>query len=84
MSNVYVIESIRNLDGSAHEREARRKGQRVFIAALCVTYPMALRYLDDDNKGLRTSRVKGIVESADGLVVTTKNSVYTFRKGDEE
>lgn len=80
----YVIESIRNTDGTAHEREARRKGQRVEIVALYVDLPLFLRYLDEENASLRTSCVRSIEESADGLVVTTKNTVYTFRKDDEE
>ncbi|OMC96235.1 hypothetical protein BJP49_11075 [Paenibacillus odorifer] len=76
----YVIESISNLDGTTHEREARRKGQRVEILRCEVGAPMLVCYRDDGNKILRTSFVRSIADS-DGVVsVVTSNTVYTFGK----
>ncbi|MEK3988036.1 hypothetical protein MHB77_32430 [Paenibacillus sp. FSL K6-3166] len=76
----YVIESIHNLDGTTHERGARRKGQRVEILRCEVGAPMLVCYRDDGNKILRTSFVRSIADS-DGVVsVVTSNTVYTFGK----
>ncbi|WP_339811195.1 hypothetical protein MKY63_00855 [Paenibacillus sp. FSL R7-0189] len=78
----YVIESIRNLDGSAHERGTRRKGQRVEILRCGVGAPMLVCYRDDGNKILRTSAVENVLytDGAGEVVVYTKNSEYTFVK----
>ncbi|WP_342480445.1 hypothetical protein NST07_25870 [Paenibacillus sp. FSL L8-0340] len=80
MSQLYVIESIRNLDGTAHEREAQRKGQRVEILNCTVGQALLLVYRDDYNKLLRTSPVTNVLAGASELVVWTQNSEYTFRK----
>lgn len=82
----YVIESIRNLDGTAHEREDSEKGQRVEILRCEKGAPMLVCYRDDGNKILRTSpivSIGGTRKYPGGLVVTTKNTVYTFGKGAE-
>ncbi|MNC33297.1 hypothetical protein D3C75_816850 [compost metagenome] len=78
----YVIDSIRNLDGTAHEREARRKGQRVEILNCEVGAPMLVCYRDDGNKLLRTSAVANVLysDSADEVVVYTQNTEYSFVK----
>lgn len=79
----YIIESIRNLDGTAHEREARRKGQRVEILRCEVGEPLLVCYRDDGNKILRTTAVTNVLHT-DGdaeVVVYTQNSEYTFVKG---
>lgn len=82
----YVIESVRNLDGKPHEREVRRKGQRVEILRCDIGAPMLVCYRDDGNKILRTSAVAnvgGTRKYPGGLVVTTNNTVYTFGKAAE-
>ncbi|MGF9711666.1 hypothetical protein [Paenibacillus naphthalenovorans] len=76
----YVIESVRHRDGSVHEREERRKGQRVVFAVCDVGFSMIYVYPDDDNKIVRTSAVEEIDVGSDDVVVTTQNTVYTFRK----
>ncbi|MEK5178487.1 hypothetical protein [Paenibacillus odorifer] len=78
----YVIESIRNLDGSAHERGARRKGQRVEILRCDIGAPMLVCYRDDGNKILRTSAVKSVLyaDGVEEVVVYTQNTEYTFVK----
>lgn len=78
----YVIESIRNLDGSTHEREDRRKGQRVEILRCEVGAPMLVCYRDDGNKILRTSAVDSVIytEGAGEVVVYTQNTEYSFVK----
>lgn len=82
---MYVIESIRNLDGSPHEREARRKGQRVELLRCEPGAPLLACYRDDYNKILRTSTAKHVLatDGAEEVVVYTQNSVYTFRKLEE-
>ncbi|MGF7045729.1 hypothetical protein J2T13_000189 [Paenibacillus sp. DS2015] len=80
---IYVIESIRNRDdGSPHEREARRKGQRVELLSYDVGSPMLVCYRDDHNSILRTSEVVSVLGSDCGSFrrITTKNTVYTFRE----
>lgn len=78
----YVIESIRNLDGTAHEREARRKGQRVEILRCDVGAPMLVCYRDDGNKILRTSTVRTVLytDFYEAVAVYTQNTVYMFGK----
>lgn len=78
----YVIESIRNLDGTAHEREARRKGQRVEILRCTIGEPLIVCYRDDGNKLLRTTAVSNVLyaDGADEVVVYTQNTEYSFWK----
>lgn len=78
----YVIESIRKLDGTPHEREARRKGHRVFINKLTTGNPLLLVYVDEVNQLLHTSTVTGISREESTLTVTTRNTIYTFRRAE--
>ena len=82
MNAIYTIESIRNLDGTPHEREARRKGQRVELLRYERGLPLLICYRDDYNKILRTSAVQDVLTSdeAETVAVYTKHTVYTFRK----
>lgn len=81
MSDIYVIESIRNrADGNPHEREARRKGHRVEILHCCVGDSLLFAYRDDGGKVLRTSAVSSVSHGDDDLVVWTRNTVYHFTK----
>jgi hypothetical protein len=82
MSQLYVIESIRNRDGSPHEREARRKGQRVELLQYGPGAPMLVCYRDDHNKILRTSAIENTfyTDGEQDIVVHTQNTVYTFRR----
>lgn len=79
---VYEIHKIRDrYSDKIHEREVRRKGHRVNIFHLEMNQFMYWTYID--GSGItRTSEVKSFSNSADGatLTVTTKNSVYTFKK----
>lgn len=77
---LYVIGSIRTHDGVPHEREYRRKGQRVHIKHIKRGEVMAVIYVDDRGKILRTTRVQQIAGDGGRLIVTTRNSVYTFVK----
>lgn len=78
----YVIESIRNLDGTAHERESRRKWQRVEILRCDIGEPLLVCYRDDGNKILRTSAVTNVLHTDDDNAVTiyTQNTEYSFVK----
>lgn len=83
--NLYIIESIRNRDGTPHEREARRKGQRVEILSCEVGAPMLVCYRDDINRIMRSSPVIHVhqTEGNETILVHTENSVYTFEKSEE-
>lgn len=83
MINVFTIERIRTKKGEIHERELRRKGQRVAVEILQIGIPLFLRYIDDSDKLLKTSAVEAY--SADGLdsdnlIIQTRNSIYCLRK----
>ncbi|MEC0167897.1 hypothetical protein [Paenibacillus graminis] len=86
MSQLYVIESIRNLDGKGgsvpHECEARRKGQRVELLRCENGAPLLVCYRDDHNKILRTSAVQSVLhtDGDENIAVYTQNTVYTFGK----
>jgi len=85
MNGLYTIESVRRRDGSVHEREARRKGHRVRIGHIGGDAPLRAEYVDEPGAVLHTSPVSDWVRTDSGkLVVWTGNSVYTFRKIDEE
>lgn len=71
---LYVIESIRNLDGTPHEREVRRKGQRVELLNCNVGQALLLVYCDDYNKLMWSTPVEmigGTGAYPGGLVVYT-------------
>ncbi|WP_342439301.1 hypothetical protein NSS79_10510 [Paenibacillus sp. FSL L8-0436] len=80
MSQLYVIESVSNLDGTTHERESRRKGQRVEILNCTVGQALLLVYRDDYNKLMRSTPVTNVSYGAVDIVVWTQNSEYTFGK----
>ena len=84
MSGLYTVESVKNRDGSVHEREARRQGHRVRIIRIGSSAPLLAEYIDEKDTILRTSPVSDWVDSGERLIVWTRNSVYTFRKIDEE
>lgn len=80
---MYVIDSVRQKDGTIHERELRRKGHRVFIAHVAIGDPLEVIYVDDSDKVLRTSPLEAYNadwNSAEKLIAQTKNSVYVFSK----
>lgn len=77
---LYVIESVRNHDGTAHEHEARRWPLRREILNRIAGQALLLAYRDDYNKLLRTSPVTNVLAGNGQLVVRTENSEYTFRK----
>ncbi|WP_337102366.1 hypothetical protein [Paenibacillus sp. YIM B09110] len=77
----YVIESVRNHDGSVHERELRRKGQRIIIVKLGLFSPLLAVYVDDGDAVLQTSNVIAYDgKGTDCDTVKTRNTIYTFRK----
>ena len=78
-NTVYTLESIRNLDGTPHEREARRKGQRVNIVFGSIGYSAVIVYVGQSSH-IRTSPITAIERGIGTLTVRTQNSVYTFRK----
>lgn len=83
---IYQIERIRKKNGERHERELRRKGQRVRIERIALSEPLVAEYLDDAGKSLVTSAIEvysGEGLAASRLVVQTRNSVYVFRKLEE-
>lgn len=83
MTGVFIVEAIRiRSDNSPHEREARRKGQRVNVLQLEAGRNLIAEYIDDPGYVLRTSTVEEWeISHASGLLtVTTENTVYTFRK----
>jgi hypothetical protein len=79
----YTIERIRKKNGEVHERELRRKGQRVGVGMLTLGAPLILVYVDDENKVLTTSPVEAYSETGDVLIVQTRNTVYCLRKVSE-
>jgi hypothetical protein len=84
---IYEIERIRNkTTGEPHERESRRKGHRVKLEILKLGKPMFLRYIDEEDAILQTSRVEAYnaeYKTASFLTVQTRNTVYMFRKVSE-
>jgi hypothetical protein len=79
---IFTIEPVRNRADDTHpEREDRRKGHAVRIVHLEHGDAMVLAYIDYGDALLRTSSVIEAVYTDDGrLRVTTRNTVYTFRK----
>ncbi|GIQ63666.1 hypothetical protein PACILC2_22340 [Paenibacillus cisolokensis] len=77
--NTYIIESIRDIDGGPHERDERRRGQRVQIVTLTVGERFIAYYVDEGTY-LRTSLVRSVLTGDNVLKVRTENSVYTLRK----
>lgn len=77
MTQIYTIESIRNRDGSVHERELRRKGHRVKIEDFI---GLIITYIDEADAYLRTSPVESDVIDGELRIVTTRNTVYTFKE----
>jgi hypothetical protein len=75
----YVIKSIRHKDGTPHEREVRRKGQRVSIISCRVGSSMIYGYVDDGSV-VHTSMIIDALVGEGELVVWTQNTEYTFVK----
>lgn len=84
LPDIYVVESIERRDGNVHERFARRQGHRVRILRLAGGVPLLAEYIDEVDMVLRTSLVSDWVRSDERLIVWTRNSVYKFRKVNEE
>jgi len=80
LNKIYTIESVKHRDGSAHERETRRKGHRVRIGHLGSSAPLIAEYIDEPDAVLRTSPVSDWIRGDGKLIVWTRNSTYTFRK----
>jgi hypothetical protein len=81
MKGRYVIDTITNRKtGSVHERQLRRKGHLVDIIWIKLGEPMIMQYVNEPGSHLSTSAVVNIDSLVDGsLVVTTRNSTYTFK-----
>ncbi|UKS30191.1 hypothetical protein LOZ80_15120 [Paenibacillus sp. HWE-109] len=77
---IYVIESIRQKDGTPHEREARRICRRVEIVNCRVGESMICVYIDNGGAVLHTSMVIDVLTGEGTLVVWTQNTEYTFVK----
>jgi hypothetical protein len=80
MNTLYRIASIVDRrTGEPTERDARRKGHLIEVIWLRLGEPMLIKYVDEGSI-LTTSGVwrYGTVND-EHLVVTTKNSIYTFK-----
>lgn len=83
---IYKIYKIRDREtGEVHEREIRRQGHRLKILSLDIGMPLVWEYLDGSGV-MRTSRVELFsikTDVNDSLIVTTQNTIYTFKKCNE-
>lgn len=77
-NKIFVFEKARNkANGEVLERETRRKGHELMIQLLDIGKPLLYEYVSGGS--LYTSRVIEYEFNEGELVVTTMNSVYTFK-----
>jgi coenzyme F420-reducing hydrogenase beta subunit len=81
MKGRYVIDTITiRKTGLPHERQARRKGHLVDVIWMKLGEPMIYQYVAQQGSHVSTSAAVNIENLVDGsLVVTTRNSIYTFK-----
>jgi hypothetical protein len=81
MKGRYVIDTITNRKtGAIHERQLRRKGHLVDVIWMKLGEPMIYQYVAESGSHVSTSGVVNIDNLVDGsMVVTTRNSIYTFK-----
>jgi hypothetical protein len=79
IAGLYEITAITNADGTPHEREARRKSQRIGIGLVRIGEPMIAVYPAEEAY-LQTSNVVDYYVNERVLIVMTRNSTYKFRR----
>lgn len=77
-SKIFIFDKVRDKStGEVIERETRRKGQELIVEILEVSKPLLYSYISGGS--LYTSTVEDYQFDDRELVITTMNSVYTFK-----